>query len=901
MNNFSRPTKTLVFFLTCLIIACFFTGGKVFAQISLATVQGTVTDEGGEALPGAGIVVRNVETGYTYSSVTRSDGTYIISGILPGRYEMEVSLSGFATELRKGMTFAVAGSLNINFVLKPAAVEEEVTVTAEAPMVEMTKSDISSVIDREKIEDLPLLNRDFSDLTVLQAGVLDGRSNALQAGENEMIIDGISNEDVIQNTEGAYLPADAIQEFRIMTSNATAEYGNAAGMIRTAITRSGTNEFQGRLNYFYRDETLETPNYFVNHAEYKGPELPKDEWQKAPYSRHNFGGFLGGPIVKDKAHFFLVYEGIQQKAYATVTSPLVERGTVEQPSSVNTFFGKLNYQINQKNLLSLRFSTSPSKDENPLVGGLYTKDRMSTNKAKGFQIVGNWTFYPSNTSMNEVRVLIQNSSYSNLPADPNAYSINRPSGYFGKDENIPQEGYANKYQLVENFSLFLKNHSIKAGLEYIYAPNGATRMELYYPGQYNFYTDAPFNPANPGTYPTTLVYNSIGRPIAMDIPYTFFTPFIQDSWRVNSRLTLNLGLRYNYYDLTGIEMQNGSIKHLNPRFGFSWDPVGDGRTVIRGGVGTFTANLNTNPAAPIIFWDQFQLKVKLFPGYPDPSVPNPFVGIIFPDIPEFAAFDTEYETGTAIAPWTLQTTIGVQREILTDLSVSADIVYAKGYDAIRQKYLNPIIPGTLVDRPDPTRGQVITIESAGKSEYKGLFLNLVKRYSNGWALTASYTLSKAMGDTEKSGSEAAPWTNDADCWERAYGRMRNDARHKFTAAGTLDLPWGFQASGIFYYRSAYPWNAVYAGDPNLDAIENDYVDYHRNSRQGFDDMWLNVRLSKYFNFSNLRLQLFAEAYNLTNRTNFGSPMNVFDTSLFGQPVSAGDPRLIQLGIRFDWR
>jgi len=890
----SKKPKAFFIFLACLMVVFLLLHATAYSQTTQATLEGMVTDEDGVGLPGAEVSVKNLETGYTLSSITRNDGSLILSGIPPGVYEIKVSLSGFAVQVRTGTTFAVGGNLKIDFILKAATMEEEVTVVAEAPMVEVTKSDISSVIDRQKIEDLPLLNRDFGDLTVLQAGVLEGKSNALQAGQNELLVDGVSNEDVIQNSDGEYLPADAIQEFRIMTHNATAEFGNSAGMIRSAITRSGTNTFQGRVNYFYRDEGFQNPNYFVNHAEYNGPELA--DWEKAPFSRHNFGGFLGGPIVKDKAHFFLVYEGTRQTEYATVTSPLVDPETVDQPYNQNAFFAKLNYQINEKNLLSLRFSTSPGKSENQYVGGLYTKERAATIKNWGFQLVGNWTLYPSNNTMNEVRVLLQRSFSSNMPVNTTMYTIVRPSGYFGKDENIPQENYVHRYQFVENFSLFLGNHTIKAGLEYISAPSGTPLMELYYPGMYTFNTDAPFNPANPGTYPFTLVYNATGEAIELNIPYKFFTPFIQDSWRVNSSLTLNIGMRYNYYELEGIDMQNGSLKHLNLRFGFSWDPKGDGKTAIRGGIGTFTANMFTNTAAPIIFWDQFDLKVKVFPGYPDPDVPNPF----FPNIPSFAAFDTDYIPGSAIAPWTLQTSIGAQREILTDLSIGADVVYVKGYDAVRLVYLNPVIPGTLVERPNPDRGQDISCESAGKSEYKGLFLTLNKRYSHGWSLYLSYTLSSAKGDTDREAGDARPWTNDPDCWERAYGRMRNDARHKLTASGTVDLPLGFQASGIFYYRSAYPWNAVYAGDPNLDAIVNDYVDQYRNSREGFDAMWLNLRLAKYFTFSNVRLQLIAEVYNVTNRTNFTTVQNVFESLQFGDPIEAGPPRQIQLGVRLDW-
>lgn len=890
-----KKAKVIYFFIGCLA-TCFLLNTIVSAQATQAILEGKVTDDQEEGLPGAEVLIENVKTGYSLSAITRRDGSYNLSGIPPGVYDIKVTLPGFASQVRKEITFSVGASLTINFTMKPASVQEEIMVVAETPMIEVTKSDISSVVDRQKIENLPLLNRNFNNLTILKAGVLEGRTNALQSATNETLVDGVSNEDIVQGTAGAYLPADAIQEFRIITNNANAEFGNAAGMIQSAITRSGTNTFQGRVNYFYRDEGLQNPNYFVNHAKYKGPELPEDEWDKVPYSRNNFGAFLGGPIIKNKFHFFLLYEGIRLDEYSSITSPLVEQKSVEQPYVQNAFFGKLSYQINEKNLLSLRFSSSPAKAENQGVGGLYTLERAYSYNTSGFQLVGSWTFYPSNNTMNEVRVLFQNMSSNYKVPDPDAYSIVRPSGYFGKDPNYPQESYGDKYQLIENFSLFLGNHTIKAGVEFVSAPTGTPRMDLYRPGVYTFYTDTPFDPANPGTYPITLAYNSLGKPISMDIPHSFFTPFIQDSWKVSSRLTLNLGLRYNYYNLEGVDMQNGSIKHLNPRFGFSWDPIGDGKTAISGGVGTFTANLHSNPVAPIIFWDQFQLKVKVFPGYPDPSVPNPFM----PNIPEFAAFDTEYVRGEVTAPWTFQTSLGIQRELFPDFAVGVNGVYVKGYDAIRQKYLNPIIPGTLVERPDPTRGQVITVESAGKSEYKALFLTMDKRFSHGWSMYLSYTLSSAKGDTERTTTEMAPWTNDPDCWERAYGRMRNDARHKLTVSGSMELPLGFRASGIFFYRSAYPWNAVYAGDPNLDGINGDYVDEHRNSREGFDAMWLNLRLSKYFTFSNFTLQLLAEIYNVTNRTNFTTVQNVYESPQFGEPIAASAPRQFQLGVRIDW-
>ena len=168
------------------------------------------------------------------------DGRYIISGILPGKYSCEVQLSGFATQIQKGLTLAVGARLTIDFKLIQAALDKEIVVTAEAPMVEVTKSEISSVVDRKQIDELPLLDRNFESLTITKAGTQEGgRAVGQPSGSGEMLVDGASNEWVPTNSSRMSIPADAIQEFRVITNQFQAEYGNASGMVRSAITRGG--------------------------------------------------------------------------------------------------------------------------------------------------------------------------------------------------------------------------------------------------------------------------------------------------------------------------------------------------------------------------------------------------------------------------------------------------------------------------------------------------------------------------------------------------------------------------------------------------------------------------------------------------------------------------------------
>jgi len=347
--------KRLAIVAACFLAMLLLTRTPGFPQTTLATLEGYVSDDQGNVLPGVLLTLRNVETGYTHNTTSRPNGHFIISGIEPGNYEMEVGLRGFQTQKRQGLTFNVAGRLKIDFVLAAAAVAEAITVTAASPLVEVTKSEVGKVIDRSKIEDLPLLDRNFGDLAMMKAGVQGSRSNAQPGGSEEIIVDGVSNEWVGRNTQRSSIPADAIQEFRVMTNQYQAEYGNSSGMIWSAITRSGTNELRGRLSFFYRDEAFDDVNYFVNHAVYKGPELPKDKWQKADYLHYLFGGTLGGPIVKDKAHFFLTYSGLRHTDYALIVSPLVPKEEVKVRSVPNQVLAKFNWQLSEKHLFTLRY------------------------------------------------------------------------------------------------------------------------------------------------------------------------------------------------------------------------------------------------------------------------------------------------------------------------------------------------------------------------------------------------------------------------------------------------------------------------------------------------------------------------------------------------------------------
>jgi len=890
------------------------------AQEHLSTLDGMVLEENGNPLPGVLVEVINEKTGVRYQAISNENGRYVVAGINPGSVRVEVKLDGFEPRIYTGVVLNVGTRKSLNLELKLGTLSESVNVFAEVPIVEVSKSEVSSVVDRGTIENMPLLDRNFTSLTLTKPGAVSSPAggmvtNALPRGTNEMLIDGVSNEETINNFTKANVPADAIQEFKVITNSFAAEYGNASGMLQSAITRSGTNNIVGGVSYYNRTEALGDVNYFLNHDGYEGRELSKDEYEKPEYKINRFAANFGGPIVKNKAHFFLAYEGMMSESYDLVNTPLEpNQGAFTREDNSHIVFGKINYQINTSNLLSLRVLYNPIRQPNAWGGGgIETFSTLGNFDSDVFDINLNWTLFPSNSTINEFRVLFaeaKNSYYS--PNYPNSYRVERPSANYGKPVWYPQDTTDDRFEITDNFTIFADNHTIKMGFSYANLPQKAM-VDLFNPGFYLFFTDAPFNAADPSTYPFLFMRTS-GDP-NFTLNSKMYGLFIQDSWRITRSLTLNYGLRYNGGSVEGLDIKGFDVKHFNPRIGFSWDPIGDGLTAVRGSWGTYTSNLSANAGFFGGVQNNWGQDTIYSPNY-NPSNLDAWSQ----DNPFWTGPRENYVTNSAspfnvfwsaqkdqLLPYTSQWTFGVQRDLAKDWSANLDLVYSKGYGANRIERTNGVKPGTFDptiptrgQRDDMTRGDVMVVTDGGRHEYYALMLGLQKRMSDKWMLGLSYTLSSSKGDTEAENTQQAQ--NDADWWDRNYGYMSYDARHRISVNGVWLLPLDFQIAGIVRYNSATPWTAYAAGDTNLDGNqEGDFADAHRNERRGFDSFQLDATLSKFFRLGKFQIQLFAEAYNLTNQVNYGGIFNVVGTPMFGIPTSAADPRLLQIGAKVSFQ
>ncbi|MBA2301862.1 MAG: TonB-dependent receptor [Acidobacteria bacterium] len=303
-----------------LLCALVLAPASAWAQLTTATISGTVLDETKAALPGTTVTIKNVDTGLTRSVVTNERGFYEAPNLPVGNYEISAALQGFGTALRKDVQLTVGRTIVIDMNLVVGGLTQEVTVTGAAPLIETTSATVSNLIDSKQVEDLPLVNRDLTQLTFLQPGVVKIPSSGDQgvfsgmgdkftvAGargtQNLYLLDGVSNADLSGNAQGAsgsYMGSETVQEIQIVTNNYSAEYRSAAGGIVSAITKSGTNTLKGSAFEFFRNDALDAPNYF-------------DEQLNRPKSqldRHQYGGSLGGPIRQNRVFFFASYEGLR--------------------------------------------------------------------------------------------------------------------------------------------------------------------------------------------------------------------------------------------------------------------------------------------------------------------------------------------------------------------------------------------------------------------------------------------------------------------------------------------------------------------------------------------------------------------------------------------------------------
>ncbi len=899
---------------------------SAFAQN--ASMGGVIKDTSGAVLPGVTVTAKNQETGLTRTDVSDATGHYRVRALPPGAYTLTAELAGFTSEVRKDIVLIIEQTAGIDFTLKPAALAETVTVTGESPIVDTSRSDVATNVSTQQIQDLPVASRRWIDLAMLTPGTSQDnirgffyRGNVnVGAGTREYSngfqVDGVNNTWAEMGEPRQNFAMDSIREFRVSTSTYKAEYGLATGGIVSVVSKSGTNEFHGSGLLFFRDKSITAREFFQK--------------SRPDYRRYQYGATAGGPIVKNRTHFFFAYEGTKEKQFFTVSSGGIwpeYDGTYKSKQDRWTYLLRLDHQISGKQSL---FGRIAAEDEyRPVIttgGRTHPTASFDFAVPRDSVVIGH-TWVMSDRVVNDLRVQRAYAKYIVAPPyshgnwDPGDFGQERlnycapvysyPSVVVGGCGNS-QMGPETRYQVKDDFSYLIPDfggqHQFKMGADFSYIPFQYDNMGNP-PGSWTFPKDLPYNAADPTTWPTQYT-NTL--PTYGDIPVKHFSAYLQDDWEVASTVTFNLGLRYDLQtgvfleDVSGLmqkiqdklgrdgtfpitipsELTNGykgrgDRNNFGPRVGFAWDPKGNGITNVHAAYGMFYDNIRTLLQGGELTWPQQKFIVIRNPAFPDPlggKSRDQFLSTAPPNI--------TVNSSDFVNPYAHQANVGISRQLTRNLGITADGTFVWRYSD--RDIVDPNLPDQATRaKPYPQLGRVSFVQSTADNTYKALLVKLEKRMSDHYQYLVSYTLSQSKDDA---------FTNAAPD-NYGYAKVRRpasaDRRHRLVVSGIVALPGQIQVSAIGDFRSSLPFfpsSSVdldgdgYIGDlpsgvelgSGCRGLNLDAVNAYRTSRKltpvsevscpGFANV--DVRFSKFFTFAGHRVEFIAQLFNIMNRANY---------------------------------
>ncbi|MEP6924735.1 MAG: TonB-dependent receptor, partial [Pyrinomonadaceae bacterium] len=861
---------------------------------------------------------------------------------------------------------------------------------AEMPLVDTQTSKIDAVIQTKEIENLPLNGRNFLELALLTPGnapapnfdptksntVLISSAGQLGRGGNVMI-DGTDNNDDVVGGSLINISQDAVQEFQVATNRFSAEYGRSGSSVINVVTKSGTNTLHGSISFFERDKRLQglPATYDRN--------LPAP-----PFDRQQYSFTLGGPIIKDKLFAFGAFEHRNQSGAALVgirdvTNQRITRGFASAPLKDSLFNGRIDYLANDANRVNFRYSfedvdaTDSSKLDRAIGSASYQQNLQNRFHA----LMANWSNVISPRMINEFSFSLNDFNNETKPTvDGTQFTF--PSILDGSSFRVPQGTKQNRLQFSDALTAIFGAHTLKFGGEFQHVTSSAF-LGVFRQGRIEFVEDFASADRNGDgqindndlLFAVTLRSQFPDRDLNLPkINNNYFAFFAQDDWRVSRKLTFNLGLRYEvdtnvknnsgYGDINPLvasfyqgDRQRDS-NNFAPRIGFNYSAFKD-KLSFHGGYGIYydrvtlelitlergldgralpiavrAGNALTAPNGQPIFLDQ---NGRFVPGAP--TVQNPFSGFILTGA---GASGINIIDNNLQNPMIQQSNLGLQWEFARDFVLRADYLHNFGTHFIIGRTIgavfNPVVGG-----PD----RVVNLESSVKTFYDGLLLSVEKRLSNQFSFRAAYTLSKSLNYAN---DDQIPFSNgplDPNNLRLEFGPTPNDQRHRFTFAGTVEMPFGFRLSPILTVASGVPTDILLPDAssrlPNLqrnaggriikDAAElNQFISQLNaggfrfngaplalapaNARFTDNFSSLDLRISKVFTFKErFRLEPVVEIFNVFNttnilgnsNTNYSGFGNVLGTPTFGQPVTtaggvfgSGGPRAFQLAARFSF-
>lgn len=612
---------------TCLAVVALVgvTATSAVAQQGRTELRGRVTDETGGALPGVTVFIQNEADGTFREVITGGDGSYFAAQLLPGTFSVTAALPGFSTFQTTGFELRVGATLPLDIVLSVGALEETVTVSGQAPLVDLTSAEVGGTLDSADLTEMPLQNRSAFAAISLLPGIqfLPSESsgndtiiaNGQTAAASNLNVDGGYNGDSTSGGAGGSqvkVAIESVQEFQVVSGQFDAEFGRSSGAVINAVTKRGTNQWSGAAFSYSTSTNMTARNYFNAQQFAKDPDDPNNA--KPTNNKYEFGGVFGGPIIRDKAHFFGSLETrLNNPARSQIfsTRPELSWSSPEAWRAVNTMF-RVDHQVNGNNSWALRYMRETSPEDNRIGNRTELSSVDSTDEE--YMFVGSYTSVIGNNIVNTARVTQSHEFYSGGP--PLWYEIDGHASLDGAMRNVTpsyhmstfQDGVApwawgredSQWQFNNTTSWFVPDkmgdHDIKFGGTF-HRSFIDDFSEAFLGGGFYFNTDMPFDVDDYTTYPERLrvrVGKQNGRQFAY--PINTLETFFQDKWTLNERWTVGLGVRWDAEMLNAKLTDNPLMtpgtdprdwNNISPRLSLAYDVTGDGRSVIRAGYGFF--------------------------------------------------------------------------------------------------------------------------------------------------------------------------------------------------------------------------------------------------------------------------------------------------------------------------
>ena len=926
----------------------------VFAQseIGSASLSGTVTDPSGAIVAGAKVTVSNVATGLVRSLTTTDAGFFNFVRLPVGTYNVEVQQGGFNALKIDALPLTVGGQTSLDLKLQVTSATASVDVNTDLPLIETTRAHTATAVNEKAVRDLPINGRNFLDFTVLTPGVVrDPRGGDLSFGgqrgtANSLLIDGGDSNNLFfgqssgrAGTRNPYtFSQDAVQEFQVNTNGYAPEIGRAGGGVINVVTKSGTNALHGTAFWFFRDKAMNA-NTFINNAAGRA---------RQPYHFNQFGGNIGGPIKKNKLFFFYNYDGqrntlpnavffppnvtIPNDAVSQQVAQDLRRYQTDYTTGLvnNIHTAKIDYNLSSTQTLSVRYNLHRFTGRNfENAGNQSAAERTGNSKNTTDNLALNYTkIFGATTVWDSRFIYLRDDAPGEAnSADPEAQI--RQSGAtmlsIGRNSFSPRYTNSKKYQIINALSLSRGKHSYKVGGDLNFE-----RISNFFPGNFSgaFIFDSFLDFANRRPSSFTQGFAGAGTkgpttyPNANEVAF-----FAQDQWRLNDRLTLTYGGRYDLFvyaqnpvknpdaGLAAAKLDtsrfNRDTNNLAGRLGFAYRLDKEGKQVFRGGYGMFygrTASIlvSTTHSQNGIQVQTYSLnggipaQAALIPRYPailsgPPALQrSPDIYVVAPDYvqPLSHQFNFNYELQVSRDTALTFGYLGVRGEHLTrarDINhfplEYTTATFSNGNGAVQVGRR----PNT---RPNPNFGRITLNDSGGDSIYHAGFIQITKRYAENFQFLASYTWSKVI-DTLPDQTSVVP-NNGGDDAKVAFDTLLPNADRalgeahvpfRFVFSGVWDLNYfknsspvmkhvlgGWQISGISTSQSGRYFTARSNVDLNNDG--NRFSDrspgFGRNTIEGPGFFSIDMRVSKDIPLGGerMKLRIMGEAFNSFNHTNF---------------------------------